>query len=112
VKLEAESTSNAPSSKKSRTEREWDQGKLKYEPFGGGSREVPSFAPSGKLGGGFGSGSKDDNNSEADREKPSFEPSGNLAKDTNTFKGVVIKYNEPPEAKVSVCPLALKLLIF
>ncbi|KAI6178011.1 3-methylcrotonyl-CoA carboxylase 2 [Aphelenchoides besseyi] len=29
---------------------------------------------------------------------PSFEPSGKLAADTNTFKGVVIKYNEPPEA--------------
>ena len=30
--------------------------------------------------------------------EPSFEPSGKLAADTNTFKGVVIKYNEPPEA--------------
>lgn len=30
--------------------------------------------------------------------KPSFEPSGKLAADTNTFKGVVIKYNEPSEA--------------
>lgn len=33
-------------------------------------------------------------------EKPSFEPSGKLAEDTNTFKGVLIKYNEPPEAKL------------
>jgi smad nuclear-interacting protein 1 len=30
---------------------------------------------------------------------PSFEPSGKLAADTNTYKGVVIKYNEPPEAE-------------
>ncbi|CAD5211920.1 unnamed protein product [Bursaphelenchus xylophilus] len=29
---------------------------------------------------------------------PSFEVSGKLTADTNTFKGVVIKYNEPPEA--------------
>ncbi|KAI1717833.1 smad nuclear interacting protein 1 [Ditylenchus destructor] len=32
--------------------------------------------------------------------KPSFEPSGKLAEDTNTYKGIVIKYNEPPEAKL------------
>nr|CAD2130706.1 unnamed protein product [Meloidogyne enterolobii] len=37
---------------------------------------------------------------EEEREKPSFEPSGKLAQDTNTFKGVVVKYNEPPEAKI------------
>lgn len=29
---------------------------------------------------------------------PNFNLSGALSKDTNTFKGVVIKYNEPPEA--------------
>lgn len=29
---------------------------------------------------------------------PNFGLSGALAKDTNTFKGVVVKYNEPPEA--------------
>ena len=33
-------------------------------------------------------------------EKPSFVPSGKLAEDTNIFKGVLIKYNEPPEAKI------------
>uniref|UniRef100_A0A1I7XZI5 FHA domain-containing protein n=1 Tax=Steinernema glaseri TaxID=37863 RepID=A0A1I7XZI5_9BILA len=32
-------------------------------------------------------------------EKPCFAPSGKLAEDTNMFKGVVIKYNEPPEAR-------------
>ena len=31
--------------------------------------------------------------------KPNFELTGNLAKDTNLFNGVVVKYNEPPEAK-------------
>lgn len=30
---------------------------------------------------------------------PNFGLSGALAKDTNTFKGVVIKYSEPPEAQ-------------
>lgn len=29
--------------------------------------------------------------------EPNYNLSGALAKDTNTFKGVVIKYNEPPE---------------
>ncbi|KAK0429423.1 hypothetical protein QR680_011374 [Steinernema hermaphroditum] len=33
-------------------------------------------------------------------EKPNFQPSGKLAEDTNMFKGVVIKYNEPPEARI------------
>lgn len=34
-----------------------------------------------------------------EKEKPSLELSGNLTADTNTFRGVVIKYNEPPEAR-------------
>lgn len=34
-----------------------------------------------------------------EKEKPSFEPSGKLAEDTNTYKGVVIKYNEPSDAR-------------
>ena len=34
-----------------------------------------------------------------EKEKPSLALSGNLAKDTNTFNGVVIKYNEPAEAR-------------
>ncbi|KFU88925.1 Smad nuclear-interacting protein 1, partial [Chaetura pelagica] len=36
----------------------------------------------------------------ASKEKPSFELSGALLEDTNTFRGVVIKYSEPPEARV------------
>lgn len=31
--------------------------------------------------------------------KPNFGNSGALAAETNTFKGVVLKYNEPPEAR-------------
>ena len=34
-----------------------------------------------------------------EKDKPDFKLSGKLAADTNTFKGVVIKYNEPPEAR-------------
>ncbi|CAB3984244.1 Smad nuclear-interacting 1 [Paramuricea clavata] len=32
------------------------------------------------------------------KEEPNFELSGKLTEYTNTYKGVVIKYNEPPEA--------------
>ncbi|CAF1083749.1 unnamed protein product [Rotaria sordida] len=34
-----------------------------------------------------------------EKEKPNFGVSGALLKDTNTYKGVVIKYNEPIEAR-------------
>ncbi|XP_051825784.1 smad nuclear-interacting protein 1-like [Antechinus flavipes] len=34
------------------------------------------------------------------KEKPSFELSGALLEDTNMFRGVVIKYNEPLEARI------------
>lgn len=36
---------------------------------------------------------------EEDKDKPDFGLSGKLADDTNTFRGIVIKYNEPPEAR-------------
>ncbi|RWS30598.1 smad nuclear interacting protein 1-like protein [Leptotrombidium deliense] len=35
-----------------------------------------------------------------EREKPNFGLSGKLAEDTNLFNGVVVKYNEPPEARI------------
>ncbi|CAF4337528.1 unnamed protein product, partial [Rotaria sordida] len=34
-----------------------------------------------------------------EKEKPNFGLSGALLKDTNTYKGVVIKYSEPIEAR-------------
>eukprot|EP00118_Oscarella_pearsei_P004838 m.21311 g.21311 ORF g.21311 m.21311 type:complete len:245 (+) comp28158_c0_seq2:10-744(+) len=37
---------------------------------------------------------------EETKDKPDFGLSGKLAEDTNTYRGVVIKYSEPPEAKV------------
>jgi smad nuclear-interacting protein 1 len=33
------------------------------------------------------------------KEKPNLGTSGALAQDTNSFNGVVVKYNEPPEAR-------------
>ena len=37
----------------------------------------------------------------AKREKPNLGLSGNLTAETNTYKGVVIKYNEPQEPSMS-----------
>ncbi|XP_055954656.1 smad nuclear-interacting protein 1 isoform X1 [Patella vulgata] len=34
-----------------------------------------------------------------DKAKPDFKLSGKLTEDTNTFRGVVVNYNEPPEAR-------------
>lgn len=45
-------------------------------------------------------GSNDPDAAPAEKEKPNFELSGALTEDTNTFRGVVIKYNEPPEARI------------
>ncbi|XP_018974993.1 smad nuclear-interacting protein 1-like [Cyprinus carpio] len=48
----------------------------------------------------FGSKQADDSAPAAEKEKPNFELSGALVEDTNTFRGEVIKYNEPPEARI------------
>nr|XP_020489156.1 smad nuclear-interacting protein 1 [Labrus bergylta] len=45
-------------------------------------------------------GDDDSNPAPAEVEKPNFGLSGALTEDTNTFRGVVIKYNEPPEARI------------
>lgn len=34
-----------------------------------------------------------------DKQKPNFSLSGKLTEETNTYRGVVIKYSEPPEAR-------------
>ncbi|KAL8220387.1 UNVERIFIED_CONTAM: hypothetical protein K2H54_044963 [Gekko kuhli] len=44
--------------------------------------------------------SKNTEKESENKEKPSFELSGALLEDTNTFRGVVIKYTEPPEARI------------
>ncbi|TPX38584.1 hypothetical protein SeLEV6574_g07734 [Synchytrium endobioticum] len=38
----------------------------------------------------------------APKEKPNYQPSGKLAAEQNTYKGVVLKYSEPPEARKTV----------
>lgn len=45
---------------------------------------------------------KDSNNKKpkGEQQKPNFKLSGKLAEDTNVYKGVVIKYSEPPEARM------------
>ncbi|XP_006631531.1 smad nuclear-interacting protein 1 [Lepisosteus oculatus] len=48
---------------------------------------------------GFGQEENNDDNP-VQKEQPNFELSGALVEDTNTFRGVVIKYNEPPEARI------------
>ncbi|GAA6099258.1 smad nuclear-interacting protein 1 [Tachysurus ichikawai] len=48
----------------------------------------------------FAGGENDEEAPTAEKEKPSFELSGALVEDTNTYRGVVIKYNEPPEARI------------
>lgn len=40
-----------------------------------------------------------ENAAQQPKDAPNFELSGKLTEDTNTYKGVVIKYNEPPEAR-------------
>lgn len=45
-------------------------------------------------------GGEEENAPAAEKEKPNFELSGALVEDTNTYRGVVIKYNEPPEARI------------
>lgn len=42
---------------------------------------------------------KDGNKEGQNKEKPNFGLSGKLTEETNTYKGVVIKYSEPPEAR-------------
>lgn len=48
----------------------------------------------------FGGENDGDSAPAADKEKPNFELSGALVEDTNTFRGEVIKYNEPPESRI------------
>ncbi|KAL8560143.1 hypothetical protein ACOMHN_021639 [Nucella lapillus] len=45
----------------------------------------------------FGQPSAED---QAEKDKPNFELSGKLTEDTNTFRGVVVKYNQPSEARM------------
>ncbi|XP_068015469.1 smad nuclear-interacting protein 1 [Melanerpes formicivorus] len=61
------------------------------EEGGGGADQNPELGQSDN---------KPKEKASANKEKPSFELSGALLEDTNTFRGVVIKYSEPPEARI------------
>lgn len=43
---------------------------------------------------------QDDSKKQVEKERPNFHPSGKLVEDTNMYKGVVIKYNEPQDAQI------------
>ncbi|KAB0801748.1 hypothetical protein PPYR_03934 [Photinus pyralis] len=45
------------------------------------------------------SGKDKDKEVKKEKEKPNFGLSGKLTEETNTYRGVVIKYSEPPEAR-------------
>ncbi|XP_074642231.1 uncharacterized protein LOC141899692 [Tubulanus polymorphus] len=45
------------------------------------------------------SGQDQNSKPQTNEAKPDFALSGKLTEDTNTYKGVVIKYNQPPEAR-------------
>ena len=53
----------------------------------------------GEFGGQDGNDSSNEQENPADKEKPNFELSGKLTEETNMFRGVVIKYSEPAEAR-------------
>lgn len=46
-----------------------------------------------------GPGNNQNQSKPVEKEKPNFGTSGKLAEDTNVYRGVVIKYNQPPEAR-------------
>ncbi|KFO65108.1 Smad nuclear-interacting protein 1, partial [Corvus brachyrhynchos] len=54
----------------------------------------------GTEGSGDQSESKPKGKAAVKKEKPSFELSGALLEDANTFRGLVITYSEPPEARI------------
>ncbi|KZP00681.1 SMAD/FHA domain-containing protein [Calocera viscosa TUFC12733] len=70
-------------------------------PRGRGSRSppaaFPTFGPSGSRS--PAAGSRELSAPQEDKAKPNFNQSGALAAATNTVNGVVLKYNEPPEAR-------------
>lgn len=54
------------------------------------------------------------NNPPTEKQKPNFAPSGKLAAETNTVAGtsIVLKYNEPPEARLPPASQPWRLYVF
>lgn len=72
------------------------QANVKRERGNNGNREQ-GLEEYGSRSGGGGDDSGDDK--KVEKEKPNFGLSGKLTEETNTYRGVVIKYSEPPEAR-------------
>ncbi|KAI9725057.1 MAG: hypothetical protein M1812_000333 [Candelaria pacifica] len=53
-----------------------------------------------------------DKPSEVEKQKPNFNNTGKLAAETNTVAGIVLKYNEPPEARKPPPKDAWRLYVF
>ncbi|KAI5481818.1 smad nuclear-interacting protein 1 [Pseudohyphozyma bogoriensis] len=74
-----------------------DSGRYRDDRGPSKSLALPSQASlAGKEEGGAGEVAK------VEKIEPNYAPSGALAAETNTFQGVVLKYNEPPEARKPV----------
>ena len=92
--------------RKERTERTERTGPRRDKAGGGGAGGAgnANMVPLGKEDGGYGlrnPGIKKEEGEEApEKEGINLGLSGALTKDVNTFNGIVIKYSEPPEARV------------
>lgn len=79
-------------------ERDWDNF---FNPESDMSQSQAVVRREPGQGGEEGEGENDAENKEEkiEKDKPNFGLSGKLTEETNTFRGVVIKYSEPPEAR-------------
>ncbi|XP_022082147.1 FHA domain-containing protein DDL-like [Acanthaster planci] len=72
-------------------EREWNDNRRTQD----AKRKPPNPFETGSDG----AGPSEEGGPPPEKEKPNFATSGKLTEDTNTYRGIVIKYNEPPEAR-------------
>eukprot|EP00794_Sanderia_malayensis_P006360 gene6360-7088_t len=79
-------------------EREWDRRKGDCDDDNE-RQGVSSYQPGPERIGQIATQESEKGNSAIEKEEPNYELSGKLTEFTNTYKGVVIKYNEPPEAR-------------
>lgn len=82
------------------TQERYPQDKRRDRPWNRGRRSRSRSFDHGnaKWGKNDNSDSKSDKRTK-EKDKPNFGLSGKLTEETNTYKGVVIKYSEPPEAR-------------
>ncbi|GBM68367.1 Smad nuclear interacting protein 1 [Araneus ventricosus] len=100
VKEESVRVKEEPVSDDERSKRSKDKTKNKSVP--NDNKNKKSKPQSSKSSGDdekWGNSSAETKKPEKPKEKPNFATSGKLAEDTNMYNGVVIKYNEPAEAR-------------